>query len=468
MTIKTERRAKGTGPTRRAVAAGLGASAFLAAAPARGGPAIIRPRTTVEYPDRPYSDNELRAIIEADAETLPVEEAAQRAANARALRNARGSAKLWASLEEPRPAAAWEAGTGSINTRHLLSVEDPCTESCERFEFTHEHMMRLCQWNGFPFASEASRDKRILFGLRGCRLTQEPDLGDVTFGPALELEVSSPDHRFFHCVMGVWDPGAGLLWAANASTVPTVEHVFKQLQYAPVNDRYANMMPTGLFHFTVGLHGRSAGILAQPGAFIQADKRLILRSVSDLTYTGRDWWDGPRNVADNIHAASISNASNWPYRFSSAGCQTIPGGYDATRRRPRGKWADFRVAAGLKREPEFVEPESENYVKKYTTTEDGTPYKYILLTGLDALLATRSWSQSDEAGLRRWRVGSNTGGAGDEDFVAQLNIALGFPVAGSRFTTLTGQALIQWQLEADGFADCVATPEVLARLQNSL
>src|SRR5262249_39740674 len=122
--------------------------------------------------------------------------------------------------------------------------------------------------------------------------------------------------------------------------------------------------------------------------------------------------------------------------FSSAGCLTLPGLY--SKGHHTGIWSDFRAALG-------IGPDS-----------NGNQYSLMLLTGLDAALASqvRSGGQKS-ADIRRLRHGS----AGPK--VAALQAALGVSRQGdAQLGPTTRQALVARQVAKLGWADGIYSPRM--------
>jgi len=259
------------------------------------------------------------------------------------------------------------------------------------FELEAGHLLQHAQANGYALG--LSGNPRVLFGLRGCQVASPT--GEA-FGAGIELVEKIPDHYTQCCVIGVLDTQAGTLHAFNASTVPDAAFVYAQAD----GIEGANMMPTGLYGYTVGTHGASRKNVQtrQPGAWRQARPWPVRRIKSIpadglLSYTHASFWDvGPScgglrpSTGNNIHAG-ILDATQLDVRFSSAGCQTLPGRYSPRPRTPVGAFSRFRIAAGLVRE---LNLETVNGALQTASPDDGRPFRYMLLTGREARLAATS------------------------------------------------------------------------------
>lgn len=245
----------------------------------------------------------------------------------------------------------------------------------QAFPFTAAHLARLCELNDFDVTT--GRDE-VLFGLRGCSIVGGTS---APFAASISLTENVPNHQDNHCVIGVWKRSTRQLAAFAASTVPN----WRLMESHRQGRQHANMMPTGRYRYRVGSHrpGTSGEI---PGAFVQMGRATVLRTEDDLTYTVADRWEAGA-VGDNIHAGRLDASRSGP-RFSSAGCQTVPGNYSGGHH--QRTWSDFRAAAGLSANS----PASEN----------GREFVYVLFTGRDArLVATRTSTDN----MRRLRFGSS-------------------------------------------------------------
>jgi endonuclease G len=257
------------------------------------------------------------------------------------------------------------------------------------FSLRSEDLALLAELNHFPL--EDADSTPILFGLRGAGIVK--DHGSST--AEVTLVDQRPDHRSARCVLGVWDRAAGTVAVFPGSTVPNAKSVAAWLR----TRRSGNLLPTGLYRYVVGPHAtlRADGSLnSRPGCFLLRqtldEKRVVVvrRSSDDLVYAASDAIDRTA-PGDNIHPSFSSQ----PTTFSSFGCQTVVGSADSGGNH-NGPWAAFRRAAGL------ID----------ATGQPGQPYRYMLLTGAEARLASelrRNRLAADPAArqqLRRLRFGS--------------------------------------------------------------
>jgi N-acetylmuramoyl-L-alanine amidase len=318
----------------------------------------------------------------------------------------------------------------SPDYRHLM----PHAGRSQTFTFTADHLRKLCQLNWFSLDTDVDE---VLFGLRGCRRTEEGD-GDGVFARSVCLSEDLPNHHGFHCVLGVWRRSTDELTVFNGSTVPNWRHMERQ-RAAGAGAQLANLLPTGRYTYSVGKHR------AVNGAFLSPPDVVVLRSNDDLVYEVSDVWE-KHSPADNIHPGFRDRAAS----FSSAGCQTVPGSF-SSKKGHTGTWAVFRAAAGL-------DPAD-------TESRWGERYAYVLLTGREARLVTQL---GDVMPLRRLRFGSVGPAVGE---LQQKLIDAGH-LAGTVDHTLgasTALAYIAWQQARDaGAADGIVTPAAATRLGATL
>lgn len=316
--------------------------------------------------------------------------------------------------------------------RHL-----PKPASVQPFDLIADDIEALVSFNDF-----AVKDGLLIFALRGARLLGADKREKVA---SITVESIRPDHREYRCVMGVLNRKTRHLWAYRASTVPSSRSVLNcyrlHQQGKPLD---GNILPTGCYTYTVGTHraGQSSeirGVLRLSRTSSGASRTVVLRSLNDVMYDRHDFWHTTA-PADNIHPGRHEN------RFSSAGCLTLPGNYTKSSQIHSGLWADFREALGMK--------------AKYQTSDDGRQFSCVLLTGLDAALASnlrKSGEISDtaksDAALRRLRFGSQG------DRVAELQDMLGLAKDPLKLIgPVTRSTLIRHQQQKFGWADGIWTP----------
>ncbi len=276
----------------------------------------------------------------------------------------------------------------------------------------------------------------ILFGIRGAELIGGSQLNK----DGIRLRDVRPDHRAFRCVIGAYHVGRQQVSAFTGSTVPNTNAVYTnwarhQSGAAP----YGNMLLSGCYRYRVGTH---VGTHEVPGAFrLQEDAEVVvLRSNADVTYDTGDVFD--RCVPhDNLHPALRSMS------FSSAGCQTVRGTYNAEQGHT-GEWAEFRKAVGLK-----------------GAGDNGKRFDYVLVTGLEAAIAARTLADPatarDETAIRARLTRLRYGSRGAEVSALQAALkrpATGFLDAGDRI------ALADLQRQKLGFADATYSPAMDAKL----
>ena len=376
-----------------------------------------------------------------DADALFYENAEPSVSPTRAL----ADWKQWKD-SDPKPNGIWAPNGHTVDNWHLgVSLSDtPFTLTADLLQKTlatsHIQMDRLTQ--------------RVLFGIRAATLLNAEAFADGrTFQTAIELAESVPDHFHPHCVLGVWDRDTDKLWAAPGSTVCNIEYLYAQAD-ANNQDKLCNLLPAGVYNYRVGTH-RNGAKSRQPGAFRLASSVAVLRNYNEtkLGFAPNDNWEfrGP-DVGDNIHAAYILRSGR--PRFSSAGCQVIPGTVRDNRTRHTGLWRQYRIAAGLLPDP-IIKANAEK-PQIVSTTEDRTAYSYVLLPARELRLAASAVSVGKklQVKLRRGSYG---------DAVKRLQASLDLSVDGD-FGFQTQRAVITTQNLLLGKADGVVTPERLALL----
>ena len=302
------------------------------------------------------------------------------------------------------------------------------------FELTIADIETIIRANRYKPTVDPAHGK-LLFGLRGCQLVGETD--KQVDRDSLKLKLARPDHKTFKCTIGVLDVKTRKLSGFIASTVPNRTYVYTCWQRSRDDEDLAgNMLPTGSYGYIVGQHNST------PSAFVLRktinEKRTVAvwRSTDDVTYTVQDEIDVCQ-PGDNIHPAYSASSAE----FSSAGCQTIRGNSSGGH---NGEWAHFRIAAGLPRDGNG----------KY-----GTPYTYILMTGLEAKAAAQMRVKNelaDEAKVRSKLVRLRQGSQGEE--VKALQTALGLQPSGV-MAAAEVEALAKWQMEKLGFNDGIYSME---------
>ena len=311
--------------------------------------------------------------------------------------------------------------------RHLPKLAGPSI-----FDLTAEDIENLIDFNDF-----AVKPGLVIFALRGARLEGADKRENVS---SVTISDIRPNHRSYRCVIGVLDRARKKLWAYKASTVPNANAVLKchkrHLSGGPLT---GNILPTGCYTYTVGTHRKGTtseikGVLRLSKTSSGASRVIALRSLTDVIYDRHDFWH-TCNPADNIHPGRSST------RFSSLGCLTLPGNYSKQAKMHSGLWADFRIALGMK--------------ARYAKSDDGKQFSCILLTGLDAAIASQMRQSGDitkpaiaDPALRRLRFGSQ--GAR----VAKLQSKLGLaPDPLQLVGPVTRGALIKHQQRKNGWAD---------------
>lgn len=304
------------------------------------------------------------------------------------------------------------------------------------FNLTAEHVDLLLRAN--HFTPDANQDS-LLFGLRGCKLANNEGMAENQ--ASLQLEDLRPDHRRMRCVMGVYHRATRTLSAYTGSTVPNrggvLLHFNRNRNSSTVLDAQCNILPCGMHPHVVGTHNNR-----YPGCFLQGTslsnrlRVVVLRSHNDVRYETSDIWHDwvPH---DNIHPAFSAQTAD----FSSVGCTTVRGRYADGQH--SGEWAYFRRAAGL----------------TDLGNHDGQRFTFVLLTGLEALIASKLTSeQASQSVLKEnlWRLRHGSTG----DSVARLQSGLGVSQPDGSFGPVTKQLLVNRQRSRLGWADGVFSPEM--------
>lgn len=329
-----------------------------------------------------------------------------------------------ALLLEAVQSVAWASDDNSPDYAHLGALAAPGSV----FTLAPADIEWLARLNDFDLEG----DQPILFGLRGAVIvTDHESAGGVS------LKDVRPDHQTTRCTLGVWDPRAATIAVFPGSTVPNARAVSRWRERRDMG----NILATGAYGYITGVHN------GKPGCFLLRERvdrprRVVVRRSDDnLSYELRDRFD-PCAPGDNIHPTFFSSMSG----FSSVGCQTIVG-VATPEGKHSGPWAKFRAAA--------------RYPK-----ENGRPYRYFLLTGAEARLASRARRDgltadlSAQRNLRRLRFGS-TGEA-----VARLQKRLGVTGADGDFGPATAARLHEFQRGLSGAngSDAIYTPTLDATL----
>jgi hypothetical protein len=339
-------------------------------------------------------------------------------------------------IEGPQPTLAdvkWNSNDDEQPDYHHLPKLAAGTE----FELTADDVEALISHNDF-----AVKPGLVIFGLRGARIVGADKREKVA---AVTIADQRPDHRDYRCVIGVLDRASKRLWAYKASTVCNANSVLSGYQKAKQGVFEGNVLPTGCYTYTVGIHragttGEIRGVLRLSQDSTGASTVIALRTINDVVYDRRDFWHKCA-PADNIHPGRRNTG------FSSLGCLTLPGDYKMSNKTHSGLWADFRVALGMG--------------KTFAASDNGKQYSLVLLTGQDAALAASLRQSGDlddaaktKAALRRLRFGSQ--GAA----VAALQQKLGLaPDQTKLLGPVTRAALIERQQQVKGWADGIVSPE---------
>jgi hypothetical protein len=363
--------------------------------------------------------------------------------------------KLW--TETPigeKPILGWEKD--QAESADCAAV--PASFDGNSFIMSANVLKRYALLNHFPLSRQPRfrAGKRegehpfILFALRGADL-DGPQYG---WAPHYKVHEVFPDHLSRRCLLGVWDTQSHMITMFQGATVPDADWMWGQVQAcakmtAGLTPTFANMMTPGMMTYAVGAHGEI------PGCLVLQDRlypRRILRG--QLIYRVSDWADDVTNPGDNIHCGWLNiwddqPANEFPYypRFSSAGCQTVPGRYDAGRGHDN-EFAAFRRAAGLT-----------DRFDRTSSIDDRTRFTYLLLSSREAKMLAEGRAAGEFGLGYRLRIGS-TGAA-----VAALSTALPNKpaISPAYFDAHLLKRLVDWQ-KAAGDPDMPPTG-VVTRLE---
>ena len=319
----------------------------------------------------------------------------------------------WTTLPEDKRKAmpvAWNTDQATSADRAFV----PPLPSLEPFAVRPATLAAWASNNAMPVPP------LVLFGIRGAKLQAE----SADWTESVEITPAEPDHIHNRCVMGVWDVTAGRLIAYTGSTVPNVNWMYQQTKAEPNS---CNMIPTGQYLYRSGPHGK------YPGCFRLNDTVFTRRTYDRLTYRITSWGRDVSNPATNIHLGFFDQSRD-PAYFSSAGCQTVRGGWSGTDWAYARSFAAFRVAAG---QPRAI-PSG-----RVALATDNRPYVYCLIDSADLMLTAAG------KGITTRRQGST----GDDipRFRQAMAEKLGAPVppsAGKRFDGRLGQLVVQWQSQS--------------------
>lgn len=272
--------------------------------------------------------------------------------------------------------ARWADDAVSTDYRHLGEAI-----SHESFSISAKTVEALIDANGFSGWQLMPEDRYVLFGLRGAMRVDNAD----RFASQVEIVEAVPDHQNYRCVIGVLDRQQQEIAVFPASTVPNWRAMaLYRDTWNTSNPIKSNCLQTGVYRYTVGTHRQYLH-----GALIDTYKRAVLRSRPNTIYDHNDFWDAA-HVGDNIHPGHYDRRPDNDHRpkFSSFGCQVIPGSYRRSGQKHLRDWAIFRKRCGLDNE----KPKN----------DFGRKFPYVLLTAREARLA----SDGQLSDLKRLRQGA--------------------------------------------------------------
>jgi hypothetical protein len=284
----------------------------------------------------------------------------------------------WSIAGNARPQTAWPNSTRAADYSHLAAFPP----GNATFSLTAKLLRELALRNSFELETERPV---IVFGLRGCAIVDGS--ASRTWGLSHDLIAIEPSHVTSNCVVGVWRTGDDHLAVFRASTVPAVKEIYRGLATGGYG---TSILPTGLYRYSAGTHLVKKERSIQRGALQISGEYLVLRTAKELAYDpfeDTSFWT--RGAAHNIHAGGRVD------RFSCAGCQVVPGGYEDGRLKAKGEWLKFQMAAGLVNDEGFA-----NAADTYPS------FLYMLLTGRECAIASEN-SSAFKNGYLRLRPGSS-------------------------------------------------------------
>jgi hypothetical protein len=303
------------------------------------------------------------------------------------------------------------------------------------FNLTADDLELLAKLNDFDLSGAGDT---ILFGLRGCGIVKD----HMAAGGPVLLD-QRPDHNTPRCVIGVWKREEKTVAVFPGSTVPNQAAVALYRR----NRSAGNILATGLHSYVCGPHVTSR---TTPGCFLlrksDMSKRVVVvrRSADDLSYQKTDMVDRCA-PGDNIHPTFFSTTAG----FSSLGCQTVVGTFKDGRH--VGPWSEFRKAVG------FID----------TDGDSGRQFRYMLLTGAEARLASKmridglAGDPVSQRRLRRLRQGSSG------PCVDRLQRKLELAVPDGQMGPFSTESLHRFQARQSGArgSDGIYTPQMDETLQ---
>ncbi len=351
--------------------------------------------------------------------------------------------------------SSWPSDAKSIDYAHL--AESPLAKSLrgQTFSLTKSSIDELLSLNSFV---PTTLQGKYLLALRGAELAS----GTIAQpAQSLSLRDIRPDHKRMRCLVIVVDTTTGTLTPFLAATVPS--DVQMRQQFSLQRERPAtSMIATGNYAAGFKTLRRS-----QPWPSV-IDFRIapVLRTFDDLVYTVEDsTWTLDKSVGHSIHAGGINATSlrrivNSVGRstglfvaeeledtidFSSAGSVEVSGRWRQQERRYSGQFESMRQALGLSSDfgtdPIPITPEADKRIG------------VVLLTGLDAALASSSSRASGGEDLHRLRFGSSG------PLVDRLKRQLQLTPDGA-FDREAIAALLEKQRTTLGWADGVYAPRM--------
>ncbi len=362
----------------------------------------------------------------------------------------------------------------SYDYSHLVAMGDTVGDSdvstgleTEAFELTPELLQSLVDANYFEhsIATTLSENEkangRVIVALRGAEIVNPGSEED----PTIRLRDRRPSHREPHCVYVVWHrqtDAPDTVAVFEGATVPS-ELYLSIFQALRTPNLKSSMMPQG-FHLRELANMRLSATNTHSNTLRQASACPVIREPDpeqDVFAMSHSEWDPSssnersRIVSAHIHAGywDVREQSDWRWKFSSAGCQTICG--SVTNETSRRDISDFFAAMDI--------PDAELVEGEFTSDKYGTIYPMVLLTGREARMHAEGAPMS---AMRRIRFGSSVDATAEPDHpIVQVQEALGVTAdgqfgGGSMLKLIDVQRDGSWMLGAS--ADGIVTPDLVA------
>lgn len=207
----------------------------------------------------------------------------------------------------------WPPGDEAPDYAWLEAATAPAT-----FTLTPDTIEALFRLGRYSPSREAPV---IAFALRGAGLASGTVVTDAS---KIAMDVATPDHRHFRCVIGLYEHGARRLSAFTGSTVPCRKAIYGSTHGGTAS----NMLPTGLYSYYVWRHKtlKPALRLSHSRADLEGGARVtVLRNTVGTKLDTSDIFD-LSTPYDNVHCSYyLAENEDLGAEFSSWGCLTVRG-----------------------------------------------------------------------------------------------------------------------------------------------